>query len=359
MRINLQNKKTGSIVLEIAISAPVFLLLGAFILTAISCAKADILFSQAVDQVTQELSVAVPVAGGGIDLAGDTLSFINGCTSGSGDTPRDSSSALTAAEILSSSIGGAGAVLESLGIDGEDIFGTLLFGEGIRDRIVSTYYSYCSGERLMQSRISNASVYVDYDKENNTIWLHVYYQWRTLFGLSDRTIISAVPVYGDLEITLPVTDEDGKKEDKIWLLDNFERGYALRYAFGSNLPSNYPVIAIWDGGTATSIKSMDLTAPGYRSEAAVSDKICGEIDSLSEFTGTDYAWGKDKIVINEEQIHSRILIIVIPNNSPDTVYDELLSCSVYADAHGVQVRIEKYGNSYRYSDKGSSAKETE
>ena len=80
MRTRLNNQfcsKAGSIILEIAIVTPVFLLLAAFMLTAISCARADILFSQAVDQVTQELAVAVPVAGAGIDIAGEALIFIN------------------------------------------------------------------------------------------------------------------------------------------------------------------------------------------------------------------------------------------------------------------------------------------
>jgi len=70
-------RKTGSIILEIAITAPIFLLVSAFLLTGITCARADVLFSQAIDQVTQEIAVGVPAVGGAIDLMEAVLSILN------------------------------------------------------------------------------------------------------------------------------------------------------------------------------------------------------------------------------------------------------------------------------------------
>lgn len=345
--------RTGSIVLEIAIVTPVFLLLAAFMLTAISCVRADILFSQAVDQVTQELAVAVPVAGAGIDLAGEVLSIINAESVESGGAPPVNPAGLDTGRIVTGMIGGVGAILEALGIEGEDIFGTLLFGEGIRNRIVDTFYSYCPSDKLLRSRIENVSVYVNYDGLNNVIWLNIYYQWNTLFGMADRTIVSAVPIFGDLDLTLPDTSGASAK-DEVWLLNNFERGYSLRSTFEGNLPLSYPVIAGWNNGTATSIKSVDLTAPGYQLPGTLTENIRELINDLSAFEGTDKPWGKDNIQINTGEITSKVLLIIIPGNSPQDVYDELASCITYAELNGVQIRIEKYGDSYRYIEKDSA-----
>lgn len=358
MRIHLHSRfdaRPGSIILEIAVTAPVFLLLGAFMLTAISCARADILFSCAVDQVTQELAVAVPIAGAGIDLAGEVLACINSASQDAGGSAQTGSagSTETAGKALSIAAGGAGAVLEALGIEGGDVFGTLLLGKGIRDRIVQTFNAYNSNESLLHSRIQNVSVYVDYDASDNIIWLYVYYQWNTLFGPADKTIVSAVPIFGNLELTLPETEGESSQEDEVWLSGNFERGYALRRTFGGNLPSSYPVIARWDNGTATSIKSIDLTAPEYQSGESLSANISEFIDDLSEFSGTADPWGKDDISISRDQITQRVLIIIIPENSPAEVYDKLMACTATAGVKGVQIRIEKYGNSYRYIDKNT------
>lgn len=341
------NSRKGSVILEIAVVSPVFLLLIAFMLTAISCARADILFSCAVDQVTQELALAVPIAGAGIDIAGEALQYINDASSAAG-LPSPGKAEPDAGKILVETAGGAGAVLESLGIEGEDLFGTLLFGEGIRNRIVETFYTYNSSESLLHSRIQNVSVYVNYDESDKVIWLNVYYQWNTLFGAADKKIVSAVPVYGDLVLKLPEISDETSKQDEVWLLSNFERGYSLRTTFGGNLPTSYPVIAKWDNGTATSIKSIDLTAPGYQIEGTLTKSIEEYTDDLSGFQGTDVPWGKDNIVIGNEEITERVLVIVIPENSPDEVYNELMSGTAYASTCGVQIRIENYGNSYRY-----------
>ena len=273
MRTRLNNqfcRRAGSIILEIVIVSPVFLLLAAFMLTAISCARADIFFSQAVDQITQELAVAVPVAGAGIDIAGEALTFINNASINSDKSAQANLSETKAGEILTGMLGGVGAALEALGIEGGDVFGTLLFGEGIRNRIVETFYTYNFSETMLHSRIENVSVSVKYDTDNSVIWLYVYYEWNTLFGNSDKTIISAVPIFGDLELSLPETTDETATADKVWMLSNFERGYSLRNTFAGNLPPSYPVIAKWDNNTATSIKSIDLTAPGYRSSGPLS-----------------------------------------------------------------------------------------
>jgi len=349
-------RSAGSIILETVIVTPVFLLLGTFMLTAISCARADILFSQAVDQVTQELAVAVPVAGAGLDIAQEALVFINNVSVSSNGSVQADTSKTNPVEILSGTLGGAGAVLEALGIDGSDVFGTLLFGEGIRNRIVETFYTYNSSEIMLHSRIENVSVSIDYEASSKVIWLNVYYEWSTLFGHAGKMIVSAVPIFGDLELTLPETADAASPADKVWMLSNFERGYSLRSSFGGNLPPSYPVIAKWENNTATSIKSIDLTAPGYHSYGPLSDNIKNFIDELAGFQGTPEPWGKENIQISNNDISNRILLLIIPLNSPLEVYDELLSWTVYANLRGVQIIVEKHGNSDRYSIEDNSNK---
>jgi hypothetical protein len=340
---------SGSIILETAIAVPVFLLLGAFLLTVISCARADILLSAAVDQVTQELSIAVPVAGAGIDFAGEALSYINSVSADQSKSVQTGSSD-NKAEILFGAAGSAGAVLDIFGIKGEDILSTLLFGGAVKNRIIETYNSYYPSEKLLHSRIINVSVYLDFDVDLKVIWMNVYYQWNTLFGTTDKMIISAVPVYGDLELTLPETKDDDQ-EDKVWLLSNFARGLSLRNTYGGNLPVYYPVIAKWDNGTATSIKSIDLTAPGYQNAGTISETVQEYINDLAGFEGTLSSFGNTGIQISSDQISNRVLIIIIPKNSPEEVYNELNSGTAYASMHGVQIKIEQYGSSFRFVDK--------
>jgi len=346
-----RDRRAGSIILEIALVTPIFLLVAVILLTGISCIRAEILFSRAVDQVTQELAVGIPVAGGAIDVAGAALSLLESGSSSDTGTEQadsgDSSSTNTILHVLS----GVSAVMNAFGIEGEDISATLLLGKGIRDRITAAFYSYYPEEDLLHERIRNASVYVDYDEANKVVWLRVYYEWNTPFGTSEKMIETAIPIYGDLQMTLPSGEPSENEKDKVWSLSNFERGISLRTTFDGNLPITYPVIAAWNGSTATSIKSIDLTAPGYLASGEISRNVMEFVDELSGFNGTATAWGSDQIDISEEMILARVLLIVIPGNAPESVYSELSQCNAYAVSKGVDIRIVTYGNSYRYSEK--------
>jgi hypothetical protein len=346
----LQMRKKGSIILEMAIVAPIFFLVAAFLLTGISCLRADALFSQAIDQVTQEVAVGVPVAGGAIDVVESVLSMLNSSGTSETETGTSASPESKPNASLMNAFGGVGAAFDLLGIEVEDISATLLFGKGIRDRIVATFYTYFPKNDLLHERIQNVSVYLDYDKQNKVIWIRVYYEWKTFFGSAERMIESAVPVYGDLELTLPTTENSGSTADDVWKLSNFERGLSIRSSFGGNLPVTYPVIAGWNNGTATSIKSIDLTAPSYSTEGELTETVASFLDDLIRFEGTDAAWGSDQILITNEMILSRVLVIVIPENSPENVYNELIACNANASIQGIDIRIEKFGNSYRYVD---------
>ncbi len=144
---------------------------------------------------------------------------------------------------------------------------------------------------------------------------------------------------------LPADDEEEhKNEGDIWSLDNFSRGRKLREIFGGDLPFNFPVIASFKDGVATMIKSMDLTASTYQEAETVREKLYGYIDELANFKGQEEPWGKDRIVIKNDEIKEKQLILVIPGNEiKPEVERELYDCANYARSRGVKMTIEKYG----------------
>lgn len=336
--------KKGSIILEMAIAVPTFIVISTIILISINCRNADIAFSQAVDQVSGEIAVSLPVIGAGIDVVTEIANFVS-----TGDGSDESSIEDSVQFGALDAVGIASAVSTYFGIDGADILGTLLFGQMIRDRIVDAYNEISENE-IINDIIRNVSVAVDYDSVNKVIWIRTYYQWVTPFGTYDKSIQSAVPIYGNLEIELNA-DSTNKQADEIWMESNFVRGDYLREHFGGNLPHSFPVISSWKNGTATSIKSIDLTAPTYSSEEELFKKVSEHIDDLSDFSGTDQPWGKDQIVIDSSDISNRVLVVVIPCNSDDSTVSLLESYGDYASSKGVSLKIEKYGNSYKYVEK--------
>lgn len=145
-------------------------------------------------------------------------------------------------------------------------------------------------------------------------------------------------------------DEAGKvyeytgNEDDIWSLGNFERGNRIRTIFGANMPNSFPVIAKFDSGNATMIKSMDLTANTYKDSDKIIQKISEYIANLESFNGQEEPWGRKGIVIKEYEIKSKCLLLVIPKNPlPEDIRHALDECVLNAAVKGITLRIETYG----------------
>jgi len=140
------------------------------------------------------------------------------------------------------------------------------------------------------------------------------------------------------------SSESENMEEDIWSLDNFERGRRLRNIFGANLPNTFPVISAFKDGTATLIKSMDLTASSYQNPKTVKERICGYIDDLAAYQGQEQPWGRDRIVIRRSEIMSKELILVIPENpAASGVNIVLRECAEFASAKDVRLKVVKYG----------------
>lgn len=148
-------------------------------------------------------------------------------------------------------------------------------------------------------------------------------------------------------------EDPGQLEDNLWSLGNLQRGSIIRQRFGANLPYNFPVIAAFSNGKATMIKSMDLTAESYRNPRLLARQLEEYIRILARFKGQEEPWGSRKILIREEDIRSRELLLVIPSNPLSEVTEALLDQYVeIADAQGITLKIERYG--YKKTETDSS-----
>ncbi len=340
--------KRGTVILEAAIAVPIILLTFIILLVGINCVQADLAFAQAVDQSTNEAAIVVPVVDAGLDVISDILSGID-----NREGQEDSASQNDSLSGVAQGLGFVHALTDYIGIEGEDVLGTLVFGKAIRDRIVWTYDQLCQN-KLIRNSIKNVSVYVDYNRMQKTIYLDVYYEWVTPFSTFEKKIRSSIPVYAELQLNLDL-QSDQKTADSVWEMSNFERGLYFRKLYGANLPESFPVISAWENGTATSIKSIDLTAPGYQSGNDLEKKVFSHINDLARYSGTDQPWGKDHIFIDGQDINNRVLILIIPENAPDSIINELYEYENYANNHGVDLICKQHGVSARYQQDESES----
>jgi RHS repeat-associated protein len=97
----------------------------------------------------------------------------------------------------------------------------------------------------------------------------------------------------------------------VWKLGNFARGIAIETALGKNLAAGFPVIDKFLNGTATSIKSIDLTAKSYQDTEKLAGTLENYVDKVSNFNGATY--GKE--VVKGSDIAARELQVAIPKGS--------------------------------------------
>jgi len=138
------------------------------------------------------------------------------------------------------------------------------------------------------------------------------------------------------------------KDIDVWSLSNFKRGVVLEEIFGSNLPSDFPVIDIYNKETkaVTAIRSIDHTRDKYLEKGALEKEIKKEGDALAEFTGGEAG----NIKVNPQHYKRKILLVVMPVNSltPSQSIEAALA-STYCNDKGIEVRFEYYRTSNRHS----------
>lgn len=142
----------------------------------------------------------------------------------------------------------------------------------------------------------------------------------------------------------PIINENTNAGEDIWSLDNFSRGRLIRSRFGANLPLSFPVIAYFEAGKAIMIKSLDTTAESYQTGDTLMKTLDGYISSMAKYKGQEEPWGSKNIIIREDELLQKEILLVIPENEVTPYVRQILDeCSQRASVMGVRLVIERYG----------------
>ena len=328
--------KKGSVTIETSICFTLVLLLIAGIVSAINLYRTDILMSRSVNQCCENMSLLYPVT----VPAGDAASVLLNAFPDTGVEGTKASSVI-------------GTVLKAVGglntLSGFKLEEAIL--EGVLAGTMAKNIEKCYKMRNGGSSFfcpDDIDVRFDISSKRHIIEVTVDYSVVTIAGKKHKQIFQIIPLYGDSSLILEGSDPKNGVKD-IWDQDNFNRGEAFRKVFGTNLPKTFPVIDNYKDGNATALKTIDLTAPYYKSKSRINDSIKSDIDELSKFNGAEKKInGKNYKVGN---IKNKSLTVVIPENSPQDRKDVISSLKEYARTKGVTLDIKEYGNSSKYAEK--------
>ncbi len=135
-----------------------------------------------------------------------------------------------------------------------------------------------------------------------------------------------------------LSDEDVGGD--IWGLPPMQRGKEIQNIFGreESMPHNFPVIAKFANGKATSIKSINLTDDTYQKSSNVKYKVKGFINDLDQFKGAKVRGFE----IKESQIISKELILVVPKDSMNSDIQTTIEwCKRYARSKGIDFVVKE------------------
>ena len=139
-------------------------------------------------------------------------------------------------------------------------------------------------------------------------------------------------------------DNNSSEADSVWSLGNLERGTKIRNIFGANLPFYFPTIAKFVSGKAIMIKSMDFTATSYQDTKNICKNLEEYVIKLEKYTGQESPWGSEGIVIKNQDIDSKQLLLVIPGNEMLPAVKEVFDWYVIvARSKGIELKIQRYG----------------
>ncbi|MEA4888222.1 MAG: hypothetical protein VB070_01970 [Clostridiaceae bacterium] len=359
-RLNRPGSRQGSLSLEAALIMPGVIMLIWFFISLMNGVMAEIKLKGAMDRTASELSLLSPLIQI-LEQANNQLQQNEAGDAASQPAVMEAAGDQRAAvsdfnDLFSTVLPGfsweeyAGDLL----LDGSS---TLLTGQLVLQRIdywldeaEAGQAGQLSGQNSSwRACLSSVRLYLDWQLNQRQLWICMAYSLKTPFGALERQTQSVVPLWLGCD-DRQVNDEQSEK-DAVWLLDPLNRGQLLRQKMGGDLPYDFPVIAQFDNGEAVSIKSMDLTAPGYQSETAATAQLAGHLDVLSLFQGTQYHKNGQNLVITADQIRSRRLLLVIPENCSQMWLDTTLTeWQNTAGARGVTLEIIRYGRSYRYKE---------
>lgn len=329
----MRNKK-GSVTIESAICFTLVVILIACIVSAINLYRTDILMTRSVNQCCENMALIYPVT----VTAGDAASVLLNAFP---DTGIEGTKASSVIGTVAKAVGGIDSItgfkLE------ESVLEKLLAGTMARN--IKECYKQRNGGTLFFCP-DDIDVRFDISSKRHIIEVTVEYSVATIAGRKHKQVFSIIPLYGDGSLILE-GDEPKNGSKDIWALDNFSRGEAFRDIFNANLPKLFPVIDNYSDGDVMSLKTIDLTAPYYKSDKKIERTVKSDIDELAAFKGAEKTInGKDYKVSG---ISGRTLTVVIPGNSPKDRKNVISSLKEYARSKGVKLVIKEYGKSSKYT----------
>lgn len=315
----------ASAALEAAVALPLFLVLLYFFLSVELAETQEYALRYAADHTAEEAALLFPLAEIGLEHAGEA-----------GKT------------VLESILNGEDrSVLEQLAGD----YSSSLFLGPLLERRMDYWLEAQRAGGGCAVPPHERRIILNWNRSGKSLNMEVYFTVPTLLGDMKRKLVSLIPLWSEY---VPDPDIDGEtgqdpEKDQVWSLDNFSRGRILREKFGSNLPFNYPVISEFRDGTAHSVRSMDLTAPGYRDPSSARAAIENELSELAAFQGYESKNGHAPS-IRADEIKRRKWTLIIPQNAPGA-YDGNFWSEVERKAGEYNIEFRKivYGESSRYS----------
>ncbi len=203
-----------------------------------------------------------------------------------------------------------------------------------------------------RSTISDLALFIDWQGNKRQAWLCLTWQQKLPLASRSASLEALVPLWTGQTSRYQIEKPD---DSSLWLLDNFARGQAFRQQMGANLPYDFPVLAQFSGGNAVSVKSIDLTAPTYATASAVRQQIRQHLGDLADFRGATYSKNGQEIVLDQSQIKSRQLLLVIPENANQAwLAQTLAQLSLEAGAAGISLEVRACGQSSRYQKTADS-----
>ncbi len=238
--------------------------------------------------------------------------------------------------------------LQELGIQ---FLADVVSSESLKARQTYWFEQNTGGSHLMKRLIKNPSGYIRRLEGREELYYVFSYEIPLSPEHTERHFRYPLPYWGGYQsrplLEEKIGEEEARQEDSIWSAESFTRGQYFRELEGGNLPSNYPVIASFERGTALSIKSMDLTAPSYQNPENVRKNIADHAGKLLAFGGTE-DWGRSSITVRGEDIDRRVLRYVIPENSPAELLTVLESERVRLSWQNIQMEWVMRGKSSKY-----------
>ena len=320
------NKK-GSITLDAAIVFTVLLIIVSIMVTSMNLQKTDIVMQQAIDQSCEDISLILPFT----VLGAETVNLIN----------SDALIGQNAIDTYNRICEVSDSMEDLMGFSVEELVLNGVMGKVIRDDIAHEFIKR-SDEIIFKP--DDINVYLCYSGELQVIEVSVDYETDTLFGTHTRTHYSVIPFYGIYDSAILnydfVGDDMNNSEDP-WGQGNLKRGEYFEQKYGANLPHLFPTINRFEDGECESIMSIDLTKETYSKASNINSRIEEKIEDLKAFDGADVNIRGDRYVINGEDITSRTLTIVIPENTPDDRYECLINATESYNDGSIYINIIK------------------